>query len=118
MYLHVEAGGLCRCQYGTNTSPLRLVGTSPIATVRDFVPFHNVQPFGSCICADNPQVAAATQAAGGTMVPQPCVPAVEQPWTSGSSEAVLEGGMLALSPDSTLHCRWGGVIQLISTRSP
>jgi hypothetical protein len=117
MPTHVDAGGTCRCHFGTASSILNVTGIIPIATVRDFVPFLNVQPFGACICPGNPQVAAATAAAMGVLVPQPCVPAVDEPWTVPGAHLTVDGES-GLCPDSTLRCRWGGVIHLVISRRP
>jgi hypothetical protein len=116
MSKHVEMGGVCQCQFGTSTSILNVGGVIPIATVLDFVPFLNIQPFGTCVCPGNPQVASATAAAMGVLVPQPCVPATEEPWTAPSAHLMVDGES-GLCPDSTVRCRWGGVIQLVLPRS-
>jgi hypothetical protein len=112
MSTHVEHAAMMRCQFGTNTAELAVTGPLPIATVRDFVPFENIRPFGACICPANPAVASAMAAAGGVMVPVPCVPAVDEPWHSGTTR-ILVHGISGLGPDATTRCRWGGVIQLV-----
>jgi hypothetical protein len=112
MASHVEHAALMRCQFGTNTAVLNVAGPIPIATVEDFVPLVNIQPFGACICPGNPGVAAATAAAGGALVPVPCVPAVEQPWLAAGAKIRVRG-VSGLAPTSTAHCRWGGMIELV-----
>jgi hypothetical protein len=109
---HVEHAALLRCQFGSNNSPLNVEGPLPLASVRDFEPFRHIQPFGACVCPGNPQVQAATAAAGGVLTPSPCVPAVDDPWHSGSSKMIVNGAP-GLAPDSTARCRWGGVIEMV-----
>jgi len=107
---HVGPGGIVRCQFGMAQSVLNVSGEIPIASMRDFVPFENVQPFGACVCPQNPTVAAAM--VGGVVTPMPCVPVIEQPWEVPGSHLVIEG-VPGLSPTATLRCRWGGVISLV-----
>jgi hypothetical protein len=107
---HVEHGGIVRCQFGTSTALLNVSGPIPIASVRDFVPLENIQPFGACVCPQNPQVAAAM--VGGVVTPMPCVPAVDAPWSAPKSRIVV-AGLPGLSPEATARCRWGGVISLV-----
>jgi hypothetical protein len=113
---HVEHAAMLRCQYGSNDALLNVDGRWPIASVLDFRPFVNIQPFGACVCPGNPQVAAATAAAGGVLTPATCIPAVDDPWLPGSL-LVRVGGAPGLSPDSTARCRWGGVIGLVQPHS-
>jgi hypothetical protein len=112
---HVEHAALLRCQFGSNNAPLNVEGPWPLASVRDFQPFSHIQPFGACVCPGNPQVQAATAAAGGVLTPSPCLPAVDDPWLPGTTKMMV-GGAPGLAPDSTARCRWGGVIELVQPR--
>jgi hypothetical protein len=86
-------------------------GGQPIATIQDIKPTVNVGSFGMCTSLQNPQVAAATSAALGTLTPQPCLPNIASPWSKGSS-TVQVGGVAALTSDSTCQCAWGGKISV------
>lgn len=108
---YVEDGALARCQFGTAPAPIQTSDHIPFATASDFVPFENILPFGVCSCPGNPQVAAATAAAMGALTPMPCVPAVSQPWQVGESRMWVRG-VRALDLQSSVRCRWGGLIQL------
>lgn len=68
----------------------------------------NVPPFGLCQSPSNPQVAAATTAAGGALTPQPCLP-VLSPWTPGAAE-VSVGNVAALDDSSQCSSAWAGAI--------
>jgi hypothetical protein len=72
----------------------------------------NIAPFGMCKSLANPQVAAATSAAMGTLTPQPCVPAPAGPWSPGSSIVTLNG-VAALTADSKCMCTWAGGIEVV-----
>jgi hypothetical protein len=72
----------------------------------------NIAPFGMCQSLANPQVAAATSAAMGTLTPQPCVPATAGPWSPGSSIVTLNG-VPALTADSKCMCTWAGTIEVV-----
>lgn len=114
MSSHVEHAALVRCQFGSVSAPLNVTGPWPLATVRDSVPFVNVQPFGVCVCLGNPQVASATAAAGGVLAPAPCVPVTAGDWLRGNARLRV-GGVPGLAPDSIVQCRWGGVLSLVTT---
>jgi hypothetical protein len=84
-----------------------------VATVNDFAPMVNIVPFGMCQTMANPQVAAATSAALGTLTPQPCMPVPTAPWTPGSSFVKLNE-QKALTSDSKCTCAWTGTIEIAS----
>jgi hypothetical protein len=86
-------------------------GDAPIATVNDFQPVVNIAPFGMCQSPANPQVAAATAAAMGTLTPQPCMPMTTAPWSPGSSDVTVQD-MKALTSDSKCNCTWTGSIEI------
>ena len=71
----------------------------------------NVPPFGMCSSLANPQVAAATAAALGTLTPQPCIPLIVAPWSPGSGAATAAGKKL-LTDDSRCNCLWAGQITI------
>ena len=109
-------GAQIRCSFGTAPSSLTVLPAArvaieqqPAANIQDNVPMMNVLPFGLCTAVTNPQVAAATAAALGTLTPQPCIPATTAPWVPGSP-TVLVGGKPALQRSCQLLCQWGGVI--------
>jgi hypothetical protein len=81
------------------------------ATIQDHAPMVGIAPFGMCTTPTNPQVAAATAAAMGTLTPQPCIPVTSVPWTPGSP-TVLINGQPTLSSTSTCLCQWGGLISI------
>lgn len=82
-----------------------------MATINDFVPMKNVATFGLCRSPANPQVAAATAAAQGTLTPMPCIPALTAPWAPGSTAVTLMG-VPALRNDSKCTCSYGGLIEI------
>lgn len=112
----VVTGASIRCTFGLAPGTLvitpenRVNATSkPAATIMDHVPMKNITPFGMCQAPTNPQVAAATAAAGGVLTPQPCIPVVTAPWVPGSP-TVLIGKKPALNNTSQCLCTWAGVI--------
>jgi hypothetical protein len=109
------------CSMGSSPSKLSVPptnqtygGSNPAATVQDMKPQVNIAPFGMCQSPLNPQVASATAAAGGTLTPQPCVPATSTPWTPGSTSVAIVGaaGPAMLSDACKCICQWGGNIQV------
>jgi hypothetical protein len=82
-----------------------------VATVMDHVPMVNIAPFGMCQTQANPQVAAATAAAMGTLTPMPCVPVIPAPWSPGASTAFVDAKS-ALTSDSKCSCAWTGSIEI------
>ncbi|MFN3331664.1 MAG: DUF4280 domain-containing protein [Caldilinea sp.] len=116
----VTHGATLRCSFGAAPATLVVtpesqvdVGGAPAATIMDHAPFKNITPFGMCSSLANPQVAAATSAAFGTLRPQPCVPATNQPWAPGSPVVTVRGKP-ALNDMCTLLCQWAGVITVIN----
>lgn len=108
----VCTGASLQCSFGSAPSTFAASGVEVSATaaagvVTDVTP-SNVPPFGLCTSLANPQVAAATLAASGTLTPQPCQP-VLSPWTPGSSEVTI-GSVPALDDSSQCSCAWGGVV--------
>ena len=116
----VVNGAQLQCSFGAAPSvmvvpPVTLVNasTAPAATIMDNGPMSNIMPFGLCSAPSNPQVAAATAAAGGVLTPQPCIPVVPAPWVPGSP-TVLIGKKPALNNASTCQCAWGGAISVVT----
>jgi hypothetical protein len=109
-------GAALQCSFGTAPSTFAASGVEVDATaaagVVTDVAASNVPPFAMCTSLSNPQVAAATSAAMGTLTPQPCVP-VLSPWTPGSSEVTI-GNVAALDDSSQCSCSWGGAITVSS----
>lgn len=110
----VTTGATLQCSLGTTPSAFAassavVSATTPAGVVTDIGPA-NVPPFGLCQSPANPQVAAATTAAGGTLTPQPCLP-VLTPWTPGSAKVSI-GGVPALDDSSQCSCSWAGVISV------
>jgi hypothetical protein len=116
----VVHGAAIACSMGSAPSKLVVMPSNatygdgnPAATVQDMKPQTNLAPFGMCQSPSNPQVASATAAAGGTLTPQPCVPAASGPWTPGSKSVGLAGGSPAMLSDACkCPCQWGGTIQV------
>ena len=118
MAIAVTTSAQMMCTFGAAPSALTvlpknrvLMEGKPAANIMDNVPMVNIMPFGVCISIANPQVAAATAAALGVLVPQPCIPVTTTPWTPGAP-TVLIGGMPALDNMSKLMCTWAGVISI------
>ena len=119
----VVHGATLRCSQGTTSSNLTVlppirsdVEKSPTGTIQDHVPIVNVAPFGMCQTTANPQVAAATAAAMGTLTPQPCVPVLPSPWSPGASVVTIQG-IKALSDNSKCTCAWTGSIEITNPAS-
>jgi Domain of unknown function (DUF4280) len=103
----VVQGATLACSMGSSTSQLSILATNgtygdskSVASVQDTEPEVNLAPFGLCRSPTNPQVVAATSAAGGTLTPQPCVPAASSPWTPGSKSVGMANGGRALLNDA------------------
>jgi hypothetical protein len=108
----VCTGATLQCSFGTTPATFAASGTQAMAgapggVVTDAAA-SNVPPFGMCMSLSNPQVAAATAAAQGTLTPQPCVP-VLSPWSPGSAKVTI-GEVSALDDASQCTCTWGGVV--------
>jgi Domain of unknown function (DUF4280) len=108
----VVTGATLQCSMGTTPSTFAASGatvsaTAPAGVITDTGP-GSVPPFGLCQSPANPQVAAATTAAGGTLTPQPCQP-VLTPWTPGAAQ-VSVGDVPALDDASQCSCAWAGMI--------
>ena len=117
--IQVTSGAALMCSFGIAPSTLTVIpqgtpvqaGGSPAATIQDSKPMASIAPFGMCTTPTNPQVAAATAAAMGTLTPQPCIPVTTAPWIPGSP-TVLINGQPALNSSCTCLCQWGGVITI------
>ncbi|MBI4952329.1 MAG: DUF4280 domain-containing protein [Myxococcales bacterium] len=114
----VVNGAKLKCSQGVSPGTLTVTSANgtdadetPAATVEDYVPMTNIGAFGMCQSQANPQVAAATAAAGGVLTPQPCVPVVTSAWSPGSSVVTIRE-MKALTDDSTCNCTWNGSIEI------
>jgi len=115
----VVHGAKLKCSEGSTVSTLMvppIAGTGsdemPAATIFDSKPMANINPFGLCKSITNPQVAAATTAAMGTLTPQPCIPVIPAPWSPGASAVKLQE-KAALTSDSKCLCAWAGSIEVI-----
>ena len=116
----VCSGASLTCSFGVAPGQLVVLPTSrvaassiPAATIMDNVPMTNIMPFGMCTTPSNPQVAAATAAAGGVLTPVPCIPVTTAPWTTGSP-TVMINGTPGLNNTCQLNCTWGGMISVSS----
>lgn len=114
----VCSGAVIRCDQGAAPSSLTVLpvhqtsGVSlSVATVMDHAPTVNIAPFGMCRSPSNPQVAAATSAAGGTLTPQPCIPVTTSPWSS-EVPSVTVRNLAVLDKRATCRCAWGGTISI------
>lgn len=115
MASQVTAQASLKCSLGTD--PATFVASGDVdatnaSGVVDDVSNGNVPTFGLCTSLLNPQVAAATNSAGGTLTPQTCVPSLS-PWTPGSSHVTVNG-VPALDASSTCACIFGGTISVDS----
>lgn len=113
----VCTGATIQCSFGTTPATFSASGTKTSAgdaagVVTD-VAKANVPPFGLCQSPSNPQVAAATTAAGGTLTPQPCQP-VLAPWSPGSTHVTV-AEVAALDDGSQCNCTWGGAVKVSSS---
>jgi Domain of unknown function (DUF4280) len=115
----VVQGASLSCTMGNAPSQLSVLPVNQVsgpssmaaACVADSKPMVNIATFGMCMSPSNPQVAAATAAAMGTLTPQPCIPMTSAPWTPGST-SVTVGGQAALNDSSTCQCQWGGMVSI------
>jgi hypothetical protein len=114
----VANGAMLKCNQGMAPGALTVLPTQmaegagmPAATVNDFAPMQQVSPFGLCKSQTNPQVAAATSAAGGTLTPMPCSPLITAPWSPGAPGVTI-AGQRALTAGSTCSCAWSGTIEI------
>ena len=112
----VCSGATLQCSFGTTPATFAASGAqttagAPVGVVTDTAAA-NVATFGMCMSLSNPQVAAATAAASGTLTPQPCQP-VLSPWTPGSARVTV-AQVPALDDPSQCTCGWGGVITVSS----
>lgn len=114
----VVTGAVLMCPFGT--APSSLITTSqakvmvsgmPAGTIQDMAPMVNIPPFGLCMSLANPQVAAATAAALGVLMPQPCLMVPAGTWIP-TKPKVLMGGMTCLTSECTLMCAYGGCISI------
>ncbi len=108
----VCTGATVECSFGTAPATFSATGaqvsaSAPAGVVADAGPA-NVPPFGNCTSMNNPQVEAASQAAG-TLTAQPCQPVLTGDWTPGSAR-VRVGAAAALDSASQCSCTWGGVL--------
>ena len=84
----------------------------PVATILDCQPGTSLTPFGLCRSRSNPEVAEASAAAGGKLMPRPCRPQPLGPWEPGCVGRARDGVPL-LSPSSRCQCAWAGTISLL-----
>lgn len=107
-----------KCSFGTVPTPLVVVGRTVMAegmlmgNITDIVPLVNIEPFGLCTSLLNPEVEAATAAAGGVLVPMPCVPVTVSPWISEAITVLVEGRP-AIDQTAILMCTWAGIITIV-----
>jgi hypothetical protein len=110
--LQVSTGAEVECTFGDapgvfSASSENVAATTPSGVITD-VEEENITPFGMCSAPTNPEVAAATAAAFGTLTPVPCVP-VLTPWTPGAVGVTING-IAALDDECECMCAWAGVI--------
>lgn len=113
----VTEGATIRCAMGAAPASLVVLpdrtlrlGGKRLALVSDHSAA-NIPPFGMCRSLMNPQVSAATAAANGVLTPQPCVPAVDSPWSPGAASSRGASGAV-LDGSCSAQCRWGAVISI------
>ena len=110
MAVLVVDGAIVACTFGAAPSALAALPANPTrgsnsaaATIMDFAPMVNIQPFGICSSPANPQVIAATSAAAGVFTPQPCIPATASPWVPGSPAVTIGGQPQTLKGQTYLY---------------
>ena len=85
----VCTGAKLQCSFGTTpasfTASAAKVSAGATAGVVSDTGTASVSAFGQCTSLSNPQVNAATQAASGTLTPQPCQPVIAGEWSPGSA---------------------------------
>jgi hypothetical protein len=107
----VVDGSMLECPWGEGPRQLRVLpegvesNEKPVATVEHCVPLVNIPSFGECISTSNPEVIAATAAAGGVLQPQPCIPVIATPWMPGVPTVMLNG-LPVLDDTSICECAW------------
>jgi hypothetical protein len=108
----VCTGARLQCSFGstpaTFSAGAATVSAGATAGVVTDVSAASVPNFGSCSSMSNPQVNAASQAAG-TLTPQPCQPVVSGSWSPGSTRVTV-GAVAALDSGARCSCAWAGVI--------
>lgn len=115
----VVHGATLKCSQGTAPGSLTIpasIATSDeraTATILDHTPIANVSSFGLCNSLANPQVAAATAAAQGTLTLQPCVPVIPAPWTPGAAIVTVDD-VPVVTDGCTCVCNWTGVIEVVT----
>lgn len=107
----VSTGAALACTFGVaptvfTASSVDVAATTPAGVITD-VSLENIPSFGLCTSLANPEVEAATEAAG-VLVPMPCVPALS-PWAPGSTRVTING-ISALDDTSQCMCAYGGAI--------
>ncbi len=119
MGFQVCMGAMMKCSFGTAPGALivlpqnKVMSATPVANIMDNKPMTNIPPFGTCNSMTNPQVIAATAAAGGTLTPMNCSPVIPAPWAAGAP-TVMVANMPALNNSSKLMCAWGGIIEILN----
>ena len=109
---------LIQCSFGLAPTPLVVLPDRTVmaegmlmGNITDMIPIANIEPFDECISLANPEVLAATIAAGGVLQPQPCMPITVSPWISEAFDVMVTEGP-ALDQTSILMCIWAGVIHI------
>lgn len=111
MGLLVTTGAQLFCSFGTMPSQLCVQSAclgdgKPIAVITDIQPGVHILPFGMCTSMANPAVAAATAAALGVLVPQPCTLIPAGTWVP-VKPSIWICGKPCLCSDSSLMCSCG-----------
>lgn len=109
-----------KCSFGMIPTPLLILpGTRTVmaegmfmGNITDIIPLVNIESFGLCVSLLNPAVAAATAAAGGVLVPMPCVPVTVAPWLSMALTVLVEDRP-AIDQTAFTLCTWAGIITII-----
>lgn len=118
MATYVVEGATLKCSFGDKESQLKipsshkaLIAKKSQASIIDFKPNTNIQPFGNCSSLSNPVVASATAANNGVLKKMPCIPATVSPWINGKDDYLIENSP-ALLNESTNTCMWCGLIEI------
>lgn len=112
----VEEGSICRCSFGSCPSRIKIPArksqdAAHRVCVADHIPMVNIMPFGMCSSPANPVAGKAEGAEPKKRTAAPCMPCPAAAWSPVDPENRVDG-QPSLTPESTLPCRYGGVISI------
>lgn len=106
------------CIFGVTPTPLIVLPDSTVivdvmlvGNMMQAFPIVNIPTFGLCVTITNPEVATATAAAFGVLIPMPCIPMTEV-WITEDFNELIDF-IPAITQSSFVMCDWGGMINVI-----